>query len=59
MHLVEAAYGVEFPAVFKGIPRPEGWQLGDGTIGSDSLGTGLVWPDKYAGTCDRGQRGQQ
>jgi hypothetical protein len=23
MHLVEAAYGVEFPAVFKRIPRPE------------------------------------
>lgn len=58
MHLVEAAYGVDFPAVFKRIPRPERWQLGDVAIGLDSLDTGLIWPDKYARTCDKGPRGQ-
>lgn len=58
MHLVEAAYGVEFPAVFKGIPRIERWQLGGGAVGLDSLGTRLIWLHKYAGTCDQGPRGQ-
>lgn len=55
---MEAAYGVEFPAVFKGIPRIECWQLGGGAIGLDSLGTGLIRLDKYARAYDQGARGQ-
>ena len=58
MHLVEAAYGIEFPAVFKRIPRPERRQLDDGAIRLDSLDTGHIQPNKYTGTCDKGPRGQ-
>jgi hypothetical protein len=50
MHLVEAADDVKFLAVFRSLPirRVERWNLDDGAIGLDSLGTGLIWPDKYA-----------
>lgn len=58
MHLVEGADDVDLPAVFKRIPRPERWNFDDGAIRLDSLDTRLIWADKYAGACDKSQRGQ-
>lgn len=52
MHLMEGANNVDFPAVFKRIPRPERWNFGDGAIRLDSLDMGLIRFDKYARTCD-------